>query len=103
IAEYREPTRTLDAEPSGVVSTPAVAATLPVFDGFQTIERVGAGGMGEVFKLRDLRLDRIVAGKVVRPDAAVPASVAGFLSEARSLALFSDPRIVRLLEFRPAT
>ena len=72
-----------------------------VFEGFHTIERIGAGGMGEVFKLRDLRLDRIVAAKVLRPDAALPAGVAAFLGEARSLALFSDRRIVRLLEFRP--
>jgi hypothetical protein len=42
------------------------AAGLPAFDGFQTIERLGAGGMGEVYKLKDLTLDRIVAGKIVR-------------------------------------
>src|SRR6185295_9539374 len=42
------------------------AASLPSFDGFQTIERIAGGGMGEVFKLRDLKLDRVVAAKVVR-------------------------------------
>ena len=49
---------------------PAVApdGPLPTFEGFQTIERLGGGGMGEVYKLKDLTLDRIVAGKIVRPD-----------------------------------
>ena len=73
----------------------------PQFAGFQTIERLGAGGMGEVFKLRDLTLDRIVAGKVIRRDPRAPAGVGEFLREARSMALFADRRIVRIFEFRP--
>jgi serine/threonine-protein kinase len=98
IAEYMALTRQLDPE-AGAAPPPRTPG-LPHFDGFHTIERIGAGGMGEVFKLRDTQLDRIVAAKVIRPDAAVPADVAAFLAEARSLALFSDRRIVRLLEFR---
>ena len=101
IAEYTALTRDLDWNPAVEGPSAAPAEGLPVFEGFHTIERIGAGGMGEVFKLRDLRLDRIVAAKVLRPDAALPAGVAAFLGEARSLALFSDRRIVRLLEFRP--
>jgi hypothetical protein len=101
IAEYIRLTGTFDAEDSFAPSGPPREPGLPAFEGFHTIERIGAGGMGEVFKLRDLRLDRIVAAKVVRADGAVPASLGSFLSEARTLALFSDRRIVRLLEFRP--
>jgi hypothetical protein len=56
--------------------------------------------MGDVFKLRDLRLDRVVAAKVIRRDAQIPTGAAEFLREARSLALFSDRRIVRVFEFR---
>ena len=84
---------------SAVTSGSAPAAALPAFDGFQTIERIGSGGMGEVYKLKDLTLDRIVAGKIVRRDRPV-AGVAGFLQEARAMALFSDRRIVRIFEFR---
>ena len=47
---------------------------LPVIDGFRTIERIGAGGMGEVYKLRDLKLDRFVAAKVIRRDPRPPAA-----------------------------
>jgi hypothetical protein len=75
------------------------AAALPAFEGFQTIERLGGGGMGEVYKLKDLTLDRIVAGKIVRPDRLL-TGVAGFLQEAKAMALFSDRRIVRIFEFR---
>ena len=74
---------------------------VPEFDGFQTIERIGAGGMGEVYKLRDLHLGRIVAAKVLRRDPRAPVHLAQFLGEARSMALFSDRRIVRIFEFRP--
>jgi hypothetical protein len=76
----------------------AEATGLPSFDGFQTIERLGAGGMGEVYKLKDLTLDRIVAGKIVRRDRG--AAAAQFLGEARAMALFSDRRIVRIFEYR---
>jgi hypothetical protein len=79
--------------------TSAGSSALPAFDGFQTVERLGGGGMGEVYKLKDLKLDRIVAGKIVRPDRRM-SGVAGFLQEAKAMALFSDRRIVRIFEFR---
>ena len=84
------------ADPNGGGSP---APPLPAFEGFQTIERLGGGGMGEVYKLKDLKLDRIVAGKIVRPDRGM-SGVAGFLQEAKAMALFSDRRIVRIFEFR---
>lgn len=75
---------------------------LPSIDGFRTIERLGTGGMGEVYKLHDLKLDRIVAGKIIRRDRAgqLSAATREFLREAKSLALFSDPRIVQIFECR---
>src|SRR5262245_55304764 len=66
IRDYLSVTRSLEGTmPVDNRTIPADRnAPLPQVQGFQTIERIGAGGMGEVFKLRDLRLDRIVAGKV---------------------------------------
>ena len=91
-----------EAATTGHVASPdtTLAESLPVFDGFRTIERIGAGGMGEVYKLRDLKLDRVVAAKVVRR-APTAAAVGNFLQEARALALFTDRRIVQVYEFRP--
>ena len=78
------------------------ATGFPTIAGFRTIERLGAGGMGEVYKLQDLQLDRIVAGKIIRRDRTghVPSGAQEFLREAKSLALFSDHRIVQVFECR---
>jgi serine/threonine protein kinase len=103
----------MDALDGGLAPTTSVAAhaassdikatTGPlVIDGFRTIERLGAGGMGEVYKLQDLKLDRVVAAKVIRRREAQAMGLAEFLREARSLALFSDPRVVRIFEYREA-
>jgi hypothetical protein len=109
VDQYLSLTSSLSGGPGGaaVAGSPATASALPVFEGFQTIERLGSGGMGEVYKLKDLTLDRIVAGKIVRRDRPLDlardrpmAGVAGFLQEARSMALFSDRRIVPIFEFR---
>jgi serine/threonine protein kinase len=74
--------------------------SLPTFDGFRTIERLGRGGMGEVYKLHDLKLDRLVAAKIVRRDQRATRALREFLAEARTLALFQDRRIVQIHEFR---
>ena len=69
-------------------------------DGFRTIERLGGGGGGEVYKLEDLELGRIVAAKRIRRDGPLAQNVESFLREARSMALFDDPRIVTVYEYR---
>ncbi|NJD10717.1 MAG: hypothetical protein FIB01_09895 [Gemmatimonadetes bacterium] len=104
IARYRAVSGSLGGLP-GVTDraegAPAgTAAPLPAFEGFRTIERIGTGGMGEVYKLHDLKLDRLVAAKIVRGDGGLASGLAGFLSEARALALFQDRRIVQIHEFR---
>ena len=58
---------------------------------------IGAGGMGEVYKARDTRLDRSVAIKVLPPDvSADPERRARFEREAKTIAGLNHPHICTL-------
>jgi len=64
---------------------------------YHVIAFLGAGGMGEVYRARDIRLDRDVAIKVL-PSAFRPASdrLARFEREARLLAALNHPNIAAI-------
>src|SRR5258706_7485988 len=66
---------------------------------FEVESFVGAGGMGEVYRARDTRLDRHVAIKVLGPAAATdPRARVRFAYEARAIARLSHPRICAVHE-----
>jgi serine/threonine-protein kinase len=59
------------------------------------LERLGEGGMGQVFKAKHLHMDRIVALKVMRPEhMANPDAVRRFHREIRTAASLAHPNIV---------
>jgi serine/threonine protein kinase len=61
---------------------------------FEVIEQIGAGGMGEVYRARDTRLDRFVAIKVLPSGPGVAArGRERFEREARAISRLSHPRI----------
>jgi Tol biopolymer transport system component len=64
---------------------------------YEILEPIGAGGMGEVYRGRDTRLQRDVAIKVV-PDlfARDPERLARFEREARTLAALNHPHIAHV-------
>ncbi|MBI4860247.1 MAG: serine/threonine-protein kinase PknK, partial [Candidatus Riflebacteria bacterium] len=64
---------------------------------FEVLELLGEGGMGAVFAVRDLRLGREVALKLLV--AATPGVVAMFEEEARLLAGLEHDHVVRVYEF----
>src|SRR5947209_7753808 len=60
---------------------------------------VGRGGMAEVFRARDIRLDRIVAVKTLRDDLARDQTFqARFRREAQSAASLNHPSIVAVYD-----
>ncbi len=69
-------------------------------DRYQLLEKLGFGGMADVFRARDLMLDRIVAIKVLRKDySSNPDFQNYFRMEARSAANLSHPNIVTVHDF----
>jgi serine/threonine protein kinase len=75
---------------------PILEQLAPHLNGQYTVEReLGRGGMGAVYLAREVRLDRLVALKVLPPHlAADPTIRERFLREARTAAQLSHPNIV---------
>jgi serine/threonine protein kinase len=69
------------------------------FGPYETVALLGAGGMGEVFKARDVRLGRDVAVKVLPAGLSHdPARRERFEQEARLIAALSHPHICALYD-----
>lgn len=61
---------------------------------YEILGPIGAGGMGEVYKAKDTRLDRIVAIKILPPEwANDPAMKERFDHEAKTVASLNHPNI----------
>ncbi len=75
----------------------------PFFPQLEVLELLGQGGMGAVYKARQLRLDRLVALKILPPEVGGdPAFAERFLREARTLAKLSHPHVVGIHDFGEA-
>jgi len=70
---------------------------------YEILERIGTGGMGDVYRARDTKLGRSVAIKVL-PPAFVddPERLGRFQREARILASLNHPNIVTIHSFEEA-
>jgi serine/threonine-protein kinase len=64
---------------------------------YEVVERLGAGGMGVVYRARDSKLNRSVALKALLPEVAGDANrVARFSREAQTLAAIHHPNIAAI-------
>jgi dipeptidyl aminopeptidase/acylaminoacyl peptidase len=67
---------------------------------YEIVAPIGAGGMGEVYRARDSRLNRLVAIKVLPASiAGSPDGLARFEREARAVAALSHPNILAIYDF----
>jgi Tol biopolymer transport system component/predicted Ser/Thr protein kinase len=65
---------------------------------YEVVTLLGAGGMGEVYRARDTRLDRVVAIKIVRSGFAGGDLRTRFEREARAVSHLSHPHICALYD-----
>src|SRR5215471_7692142 len=69
------------------------------FGPYEILDRLGAGGMGEVYKAADSRLGRTVAIKAMPADKlGDPDRCRRFLQEARAASTLNHPNIVTIYD-----
>lgn len=87
----------LSKEPSDFVAKGELAELFPEFE---IGERLGAGGMGVVFRARQKSLDRWVAIKILNPKLlGDPEFEERFEREAKTMAMLGHPNIVGIHDF----
>ncbi len=70
------------------------------FDGIEILEPIARGGMGEVYRGRQIKLNRVVAVKVLDANLAESSEfIQRFEREARALAVLNHPNVVQVFDF----
>ena len=93
---------TTEAEPLARIPCPNCGKKIRVersFDHFVLVETLGVGGMGTVYKARDLELDRFVALKLLRKDLGGEEDhKARLQQEARIAAAVNHPYVIQVFD-----
>lgn len=88
---------TIDHTPSPAAGK-GLKRTLPNIPGYEILGILGQGGMGVVFKARQVGLKRLVALKMIRGAQASEAELRRFTTEAEAIGRFQHPNIVQIYD-----
>ena len=80
------------------MADPLSRLTTAVSDRYRIERELGAGGMATVYLAEDLRHDRKVAIKVLRPELAAVIGAERFLREIKTIANLQHPHILGLID-----
>jgi serine/threonine protein kinase len=103
--DIHAPTPPYDASADGEWVPPTPEHLQTLLTGYEVLELVGRGGMGAVYKARQVSLDRVVAIKLLPPDLwSVDVDYAErFRQEARMMARLMHPGMVAVFDFGQTT
>ena len=97
--KYKDVAQRIERLPSGPLINKKDKNQQRLEDRYDQIEKIGAGGMGSIFKARDKILGRIVALKVIREDFMGDIeTVHRFIREAQSASALHHPGIVTIFD-----
>ena len=84
--------------PSAPKSSDAALAKVRYFGDYELLEEISRGGMGVVYRARQVSLNRIVALKILHPGPMTPAGLHRARRGVEALARLQHPNVVQLFE-----
>jgi serine/threonine protein kinase len=87
------------AAPAGPSPSTGISEGQILRDRYRILERIGSGGMGDVWKAEHVVIGRPVAIKVLGPGVSQPQQAESLMREARAIAALRHPSIVDITDF----